>query len=194
MLRRRAGDFDDRRINARCAARQGAPPVLHPGFGQRVLLTVDTEEEFDWTGPFRRDGYGLSHVEAIPRFQAICEALGAHPVYLVDWPIVQDPRAVADHRRCGAARHGRGRRAASPVGQPAVRRGGERAQLLCRQPARPRWKRPSSWRLRDAIEAAFGGAPLIYRAGRYGLGPHTAALLKRAGHPDRYLGAPAVRL
>ncbi|MDZ4138776.1 MAG: WalW protein, partial [Erythrobacter sp.] len=35
--------------------------------------------------------------------------------------------------------------------------------------------------LRDAIEAAFGGAPLIYRAGRYGLGAHTAELLMAAG-------------
>ena len=35
--------------------------------------------------------------------------------------------------------------------------------------------------LRDAIEAAFGAPPLIYRAGRYGLGQHTATVLKRAG-------------
>ena len=72
----------------------GRSAAFAPGFGQRVLLTVDTEEEFDWTGPFRREGYGLSHVEAIPRFQTFCETLGAHPVYLVDWPIVQDARAV----------------------------------------------------------------------------------------------------
>ena len=65
-----------------------------PGFGQRVLLTVDTEEEFDWGAPFRREGYGLSHVAAIPRFQSFCERIGAHPVYLVDWPIVKDAAAV----------------------------------------------------------------------------------------------------
>jgi hypothetical protein len=63
-------------------------------FGQRVLLTVDTEEEFDWNGPFRRDRYGLSHVPAIQRFQSFCEGIGVCPVYLVDWPIVHDPRAV----------------------------------------------------------------------------------------------------
>ena len=26
------------------------------GFGPRSLLTVDTEEEFDWNAPFRADG------------------------------------------------------------------------------------------------------------------------------------------
>ncbi|WP_370034649.1 WalW protein [Qipengyuania mesophila] len=36
-------------------------------------------------------------------------------------------------------------------------------------------------RLRDAIEAGFGAAPRIYRAGRYGLGPHTARLLSESG-------------
>ncbi|MGY6552534.1 MAG: polysaccharide deacetylase family protein [Erythrobacter sp.] len=35
--------------------------------------------------------------------------------------------------------------------------------------------------LRDRIEEAFGAPPLCYRAGRYGLGPHTADLLRRAG-------------
>ena len=37
------------------------------GFGTRVLLTVDTEEEFDWTGEFTRDRHGLDHVPAIAR-------------------------------------------------------------------------------------------------------------------------------
>ncbi|MCR9180906.1 MAG: WalW protein, partial [Erythrobacteraceae bacterium] len=65
-----------------------------PGFGQRVLLTVDTEEEFDWRAPFSREGHSLSHVAAIPRFQSFCEAIGARPVYLVAWPIATNPAAV----------------------------------------------------------------------------------------------------
>ncbi|MEC9110502.1 MAG: hypothetical protein VX390_08210 [Pseudomonadota bacterium] len=39
------------------------------GFGPRSLLTVDTEEEFDWNAPFRAVGYGLDHVRAISGFQ-----------------------------------------------------------------------------------------------------------------------------
>lgn len=35
--------------------------------------------------------------------------------------------------------------------------------------------------LRDRVEAVFGAAPQIYRAGRYGVGPHTADMLKAAG-------------
>jgi hypothetical protein len=35
--------------------------------------------------------------------------------------------------------------------------------------------------LHDTIERNFGVKPLIYRAGRYGTGPNTAAILKEAG-------------
>ncbi|WP_379923538.1 polysaccharide deacetylase family protein [Erythrobacter sp. R86502] len=151
-----------------------------PAFGQRVLLTVDTEEEFDWNGPFQRDGYGLSHVGAIPRFQAFCERLGAHPVYLVDWPIVSDARAIE-------------------VIKDAVHRGMADVGVQLHPWVNPPFDEdvcafnsyagnlPGALEaekfmlLRDAIEGAFGSAPLIYRAGRYGLGPHTAELLTRAG-------------
>ena len=64
------------------------------GFGQRVLLTVDTEEEFNWNAPFTRDQHGLEHIAAIVRFQRFCEEIGAHPVYLVDWPVANDDHAV----------------------------------------------------------------------------------------------------
>lgn len=158
----------------------GRNATFAPGFGQRVLLTVDTEEEFDWRAPFRREGYGLSHVTAIPRFQAFCESVGAQPVYLVDWPIVQDPRA------------------AEIIGD-AVRRGtadiGVQLHPWVNPPFNEELSIPNSFAgnlpqgleaakftlLRDAIEATFGTAPLIYRAGRYGLGPNTADLLKQAG-------------
>lgn len=153
---------------------------LAPGFGQRMLLTVDTEEEFDWGAPFRRDGYGLSHVEAIPRFQSFCESIGAHPVYLVDWPIVTDPRAVeiiGDAVRRGTAEVGVQLHPwVNPPFEEEVSRYNSFAGNL------PQALETAKFMgLRDAIEAAFGSAPLIYRAGRYGLGPNTADLLKAAG-------------
>lgn len=151
-----------------------------PGFGQRVLLTVDTEEEFDWAGPFRRDGYGLSHIEAIPRFQAMCERLAAHPVYMVDWPVVQDPRAVeiiGDAVRRGTAEVGV---QLHPWVNPPF---DEELSVYNSFPGNlpPALEAAKFTALRDAIEGAFGSAPLIYRAGRYGLGRHTAAMLKQAG-------------
>lgn len=150
------------------------------GFGQRVLLTVDTEEEFDWDAPFRREGHGLSHVTAIPRFQAFCERIGAHPVYLVDWPIVHDPRAVeiiSDAVRRGTAEVGV--QLHPWVNPPFEEEVSMHNSFTGNLP--PALEAAKFEALRDAIEAAFGAPPLIYRAGRYGLGPHTADLLRRHG-------------
>ena len=158
----------------------GSRARFAPGFGQRVLLTVDTEEEFNWRAPFRRDGYGLSHVTAIPRFQSFCESIGAHPVYLVDWPIVQDAAAVeiiGDAVRRGPAEVGVQLHpwVNPPFHEEVCVRNSFAGNL------QPDLEAAKFMGLRDAIEAAFGTAPLIYRAGRYGLGPNTAGLLKRAG-------------
>ncbi|MFY8048654.1 MAG: polysaccharide deacetylase family protein [Erythrobacter sp.] len=151
-----------------------------PDFGQRVLLTVDTEEEFDWSAPFRREGYGLSHVAAIPRFQSFCESIGAHPVYLVDWPIVKDAAAVkiiGDAVRRGTAEVGVQLHPwVNPPFEEDVNVHNSFAGNLPRELEAAKFMG-----LRDAIETAFGTAPLIYRAGRYGLGPDTADLLKAAG-------------
>jgi hypothetical protein len=158
----------------------GRTAAFAPAFGQRVLLTVDTEEEFDWTGPFRREGHGLSHIAAIPRFQAFCERLGAHPVYLVDWSIATDAQAVAiigDAVRRGTADIGV--QLHPWVNPPFDEEVNERNSFAGNLP--PALEAAKFERLRDTIEAAFGAAPLIYRAGRYGLGTHTAAMLTRAG-------------
>ena len=62
-------------------------------FGHRVLLTVDTEEEFDWAKPFSATEHGLKHVRHLRSFQEFCENLGISPVYLVDWPIAHSTMA-----------------------------------------------------------------------------------------------------
>ncbi|QUL39394.1 polysaccharide deacetylase family protein [Erythrobacter sp. JK5] len=150
------------------------------GFGQKVLLTVDTEEEFDWEAPFRRDGHGLKHVGEIARFQSFCEDIGARPVYLVDWPIASDPRAVdiiGDAVQRGAAEVGV--QLHPWVNPPFDEEVNTRNSYAGNLPQA--LEAAKFTQLRDLIESAFGTAPLIYRAGRYGLGPHTADMLRQAG-------------
>lgn len=151
-----------------------------PGFGQRVLLTVDTEEEFDWGRPFSRDRHGLRHVEAIPRFQNFCEGIGAHPVYLVDWPVANDPRAVeiiGDAVKRGAADVGVQLHPwVNPPFDEEVNAFNSYAGNLPRELEAAKLKA-----LKDRIERAFDVPPLIYRAGRYGLGPNSAPILKDIG-------------
>ena len=65
-----------------------------PGFGQRFILTVDTEEEFDWNKPIEREAHTVHTVARLARFQEFCEGQGIVPVYLVDYPIATSPAAV----------------------------------------------------------------------------------------------------
>lgn len=151
-----------------------------PEFGQRILLTVDTEEEFDWTAPFSATGHDLKHVPAIARFQSLCEDLEIVPLYLVDWPIVQSKAAVellGEAVKRGAAEVGVQLHPwVNPPHDETVNTINSFAGNLS-----PELEAAKFTRLRDAIEEKFGVAPLCYRAGRYGLGPNTAELLTDKG-------------
>ncbi len=151
-----------------------------PDFGQRFIVTVDTEEEFDWSQPLGRTGHGLSHVPRLARFQQFCEGLGVAPIYLIDYPIATDPAAVAalgDAVAAGRAEIGVQLHPwVSPPHDEEVNGFNSYAGNLP-----PALEAAKFNTLRDTIEQAFGKPPLIYRAGRYGVGPASAAMLKSAG-------------
>ena len=60
------------------------PVRFRAGFGQRFLVTVDAEEEFDWREPLDRHQHRVDSVPALRKFQQFCEGFGVAPVYLVD--------------------------------------------------------------------------------------------------------------
>ena len=68
--------------------------IFRHGFGQRFILTVDTEEEFDWSKPISRTGHGLDHLPRLAKFQQFCEHEGVCPIYLVDYPIATSALAA----------------------------------------------------------------------------------------------------
>lgn len=147
-----------------------------PGTGQRFIVTVDTEEEFDWGKPLASSGHSTLTVARLARFQQFCEGFGICPIYLVDHPIVTSPVAAEVLREPVAA--GRAEVGiqlhpwVSPPFEEEVTPYNSFAGNLPRELEAEKLKR-----LRDGIEKAFGAAPAIYRAGRYGLGPNTAELL-----------------
>lgn len=150
------------------------------GFGARVLLTVDTEEEFEWDEPFSATKHGLKHVPAIARFQSFCEDLGVSPLYLVDWPIVQSDGAVeliGNAVKRGMAEVGI--QLHPWVNPPHEEEVNTRNSFAGNLP--PELEAAKFNQLRDGIEEKFGAAPLSYRAGRYGLGKDSAQILLNAG-------------
>jgi hypothetical protein len=151
-----------------------------PDFGCRFIITVDTEEEFDWSKPLAREGHGLDHLTELGKFQAFCEGFGVVPIYLVDWPIATSALAAETLRPALAA--GRAEVGVqlhpwvNPPFDEEVTPGNSFAGNLSAELEAAKFQA-----LRDTIEDAFGVAPLIYRAGRYGTGPNTAEVLARHG-------------
>lgn len=155
--------------------------ALEPGFGQRFMVTIDTEEEFDWSAPISRDGHGVAAASRMAEFQHFCEARGVVPLWLVDWPIATSPVAAKILRPAAAAGKAEIGLHLHPwvnppfdeeVSQFNSYAGNLPAALECEKFAR----------LHGTIEQNLGVTPVIYRAGRYGAGPATARLLGDMGY------------
>ncbi len=153
---------------------------FEPEFGQRFLVTVDAEEEFDWSRPLAREGHGLNHVPELARFQEFCESEGVVPVYLVDWPIAQSSIAAEILREAIAAGKAEVGVQLHPwVNPPFEEEVTPHNSFAGNLPGE--LERGKFRALRDAIERSFGAAPTIYRAGRYGVGPNSAEMLAEGG-------------
>lgn len=162
-----------------------APPealVAWPeDFGTRFVVTVDTEEEFDWAAPLRRDARSVAAVEGIPAGHARFAARGVPLCYLVDHPIATDRRAMDIlGEALGDGRSTVGTQLHPWVNPPfdeAVSPANSFAGNLPRA-----LEAAKIATLTDAITRAIGVAPRIYRSGRYGIGPNTLELLALHGY------------
>lgn len=149
-------------------------------FGQRFTVFVDTEEEFDWTRPLAREGWGTEAAAAIPEAHARFAGHGVPLTFLVDHPIVADPRAVEAIRPLidGATTVGTQLHAwvNPPFEEPLTPADSYAGNLPLELEA------AKLDVLTAAIRKAFGVRPRVYRAGRYGIGPNTAGLLAARGY------------
>lgn len=149
-------------------------------FGRRFIVTVDTEEDFDWNKPLSRDGYGLDSLDRLDKFQQFCEGQNVSPIYLVDYPVITNAPAAerlksfvdSGKAAVGAQLHAW----VSPPFDEETSNFNSYAGNLPRE-----IERAKLLTLVEKIEQTLGAAPIIYRAGRYGTGPNTASILHEAG-------------
>ncbi|CAN5477926.1 hypothetical protein BH10PSE14_BH10PSE14_14510 [soil metagenome] len=150
-------------------------------FGTRFTVFVDTEEEFDWDAPLTRDTHATTAIAALPETHRRFAEHGVPLTFMVDYPIVTDPFAVDILRAAladGMSAIGTQLHAwvNPPFDEPLSPTNSYAGNL---PPALEAAKLDT---LGEAITAAFGAAPRVYRAGRYGIGPATVALLGERGY------------
>lgn len=149
-------------------------------FGKRFIVTVDTEEDFDWSKPISGSGFGLESTALLERFQAFCRSHDVAPIYMVDYPIItHEPAAECLKSYVAAGEASVGIQLHPWVNPPQEEEINERNSFAGNLP--PQLERAKLLTLAEAIEKAMGVAPTIYRAGRYGAGSATAEILKEAG-------------
>jgi hypothetical protein len=154
---------------------------LPADFGRRVAVFVDTEEEFDWTKPTSREERSTGAAESLPIMHKRLRGYGVEPIYLIDHPIASDLRCVSTLREFQEAGECTvGTQLHSWVNPPFEEEVNRTNSFPGNLPIE--LERAKLIRLTDTIENGFGRRPIVYRAGRYGVGPNTAALLAELGY------------
>jgi peptidoglycan/xylan/chitin deacetylase (PgdA/CDA1 family) len=157
-------------------------PVVWPDSQRPMLVvTVDTEEEFDWSRPLARTSRGVSHAGAIPAAHRVFDRHEIRPTYLVDYAVASQEASagllseLARDGRCeiGAHLHPWVNPPDDEDVTPANSYPGNLPAEL---------ERAKLERLTDMIVERLGVRPTAYRAGRYGFGPNTAETLRALGY------------
>src|SRR5712671_3849624 len=156
------------------AARQVAglssgPPIL--------IVAVDTEAEFDWSGPFLRTHTSVRNLRHQRLAQEVFDGFGVRPVYLVDYAVATQSegymplREIVQSGRCEIGAH------LHPwITPPFAEDLSDRTSFSHNLPA---WlQKEKLARLTEAIVSNFGVHPISYRAGRYGVGEEIGGILE----------------
>jgi hypothetical protein len=146
-----------------------------------LVVVVDTEEDFDWSRGRSRSHTAVRALRWIGRLQDIFDEYSITPIYVIDYPVAsqadgyQPLQEIHSAGRCliGAHLH--------PWVNPPYE---EQLNPYNSFPGNlPRHLEAEKLRiLDDCIGEQFGSRPIIYKAGRYGFGPHTADILEEQGY------------
>ena len=146
-----------------------------------LAITIDTEEEWDWSGPFPAPPFSTQNAERLGRFQAFCDGLGLKPTWLVDHAIAENPVSVIHLRKAfedgmceiGAHLHPW---ATPPIVESINEHNSHILNLSHDLVAR------KLENLTNKLESSFGRRPVSFRAGRWGLDGRLLKLLRDNGY------------
>ena len=157
-----------------------SPVKLSADAKPKLIVVIDTEEEFDWNAPADRTATGVSAMDSIYRVQDIFDSYGITPCYVIDYPVVSQEegnralKQIHKDGRCEIGAH------LHPWVSPPLK------EEMTPKNTFPgnlplELEREKLLILRNKIAEEFEFQPTIYKAGRYGVGANTAAILDDLG-------------
>jgi hypothetical protein len=145
-----------------------------------LVVVLDAEEEFEWEADFTRHTTSVSAMACVDRAQSVFDAFGITPTYVVTYPVANQPEGAGPLR--DIARSGRaciGAHLHPWVTPPFKEELSRRNSFPGNLPGELEAAKLQS--TVAAIEEHLRVRPLVYQAGRYGLGPRTHAILRDQG-------------
>lgn len=146
-----------------------------------LMVLVDTEENFDWSKPLARESTDVTAMRDQIKAHRIFEKYGIRPVYVADYPVVSQKdgaeplRELLQDGKCVIGAH------LHPWVNPP------HTETVCNFNSYPgnlpaELEKEKLRRLTETISESFGERPIIYKAGRYGVGRNTSAILDELGY------------
>ena len=151
--------------------------AIDPTEQAKLIVVIDTEEEFNWGLGFSPQNTSVNSIRSIESIQAVFDEYGIRPVYVVDYPVVFNSegyrplKEIYNSGGCVIGAH------LHPWVNPPLEEEVSRANSF---PGNLPYSLEAS-KLRilgDLIGERFGARPVIYKAGRYGIGTNTAEILE----------------
>ncbi len=146
-----------------------------------LMIIIDTEEEFNWSEPFDRRETSVKNIAHQEKAQKIFAKYGIKPTYVIDYPVanqaesIQPLKKLYDNGQCDIGAH------LHPWVTPPFT---EDVNNYNSFPGNLTYEQEYEKLkiLTGTITKNFGFNPTIYKAGRYGVGKNTTAILKKLGY------------
>ncbi|OZG73583.1 WalW protein [Hahella sp. CCB-MM4] len=145
------------------------------------ILSIDTEEEWDWSGTFPTRDFRLDNIRLIPELQEMCNSLGVKTTYFVDHAVADNADSVAlirpylEQGQCEIGAH------LHPWCNPPIDEEiNEKNSHVVNLDIRLVEKKLSE--LTDALQRAFTVRPTAFRTGRWGIDGPILKLLADYGY------------
>ena len=157
------------------------PADLPPDLPPLLIVVIDTEEEFDWGQPLSRDNTATASIAAQHLAQEVFARHGIVPTYVIDHPVATNRaacgilKAYLDDGLCEIGTHLHPW--VNPPHEEQVTPGNSYPGNLP-----PELELAKLETLTQAITENLGQRPVVYKAGRYGVGPNTTGILRRLGY------------
>lgn len=147
----------------------------------QLIVVVDTEEEFDWSKDPDVNSTSVNAIRYLHRVQDIFDEYNISPCYVVDYPIASQSESIdvlasiAAEGRCEIGAH------LHPWVNPPFEEQINRSNMY---PGNLTYELEYEKlaQLTGAIKTALDITPIVYKAGRYGVGPNTSEILRKLGY------------